>query len=775
MFMDGHPQRTTHRIQMRDETKANIPNMIPALPRGDKGDRQFYCCSMLTLFKPWRDGLDLKSRDKEWDQAYDDYEFSERQKELMSFFNIKYECHDARDDFRLQRLAMEKGASLPSWCNQETIEHFDTEDHMESILKHIDDGDGLDEVPEEYQIISKQTANKNRELAEMTDILKNSGWLDASVDGTSYEPPEKYKLPLNTIKHWSDLLTNKKKEMLAEKMKSMGKKKTDENGNEVNWDDFEENQVVIANEDYLKISAKMKTKDKKLIQHISDYNTLNEEQERAFNIIAAHSINQNSAQLSMYLGGMAGTGKSQVIKSLIYLFHARNEEYRFVVLAPTGSAAALVKGSTYHSVLGIRDNSGDEQLSKKSLNQIRDRLSGIQYIFIDEVSMMSCQDMYRISARLARTKGNIQDPFGGVNMIFAGDFAQLPPAMNSAPLYSGNVRNRIDNATTIKGQENAIGKALWHQVTTVVILKENMRQKSQTPEDAKLRQCLDNMRYRACTDEDIKFLNTLVAGRNETRKSLNQKRFRDVSVITGLNIHRDSLNGAGVERFAEDTNQTLEIFYSIDKAVVVDPSKSRRTKGSGKSVTQLPVSAFEQNILWNLPPSLSEQHAGKLQLCKGMPVMIKKNEATECCVTNGAEATVYDWNYTTLLDDRKVLTVLFVKLKNPPQNVKLDGLPENVVPLKRSGLTINCSMPNGKLKRFYREQVCVLINFGMSDYASQGRTRPDNVVDLNNCKTHQSYYTVLSRSASAEGTIILQSFDSNKIQNSSKLSLKETW
>jgi len=29
-----------------------------------------------------------------------------------------------------------------------------------------------------------------------------------------------------------------------------------------------------------------------------------------------------------------------------------------------------------------------------------------------------------------------------------------------------------------------------------------------------------------------------------------------------------------------------------------------------------------------------------LTLCKGMPVMIKRNEATECCVTNGAEAIV---------------------------------------------------------------------------------------------------------------------------------------
>ena len=51
----------------------------------------------------------------------------------------------------------------------------------------------------------------------------------------------------------------------------------------------------------------------------------------------------------------------------------------------------------------------------------------------------------------------------------------------------------------------------------------------------------------------------------------------------------------------------------------------------------------------------------------------------------------------------------------------------------------------------------------MTDYASQVHTHPNNVVDLSHCTTHQSYYTCLSRSASAEGMIIAQGFDSKKI------------
>jgi predicted type IV restriction endonuclease len=64
---------------------------------------------------------------------------------------------------------------------------------------------------------------------------------------------------------------------------------------------------------------------------------------------------------------------------------------------------------------------------------------------------------------------------------------------------------------TVQGQQAAIGKALWHEVTTVVILRENVWQRTQTPEDVELHTALENMRYAACTPEDIKFMKTQIA------------------------------------------------------------------------------------------------------------------------------------------------------------------------------------------------------------------------------------------------------------------------
>jgi hypothetical protein len=70
-----------------------------------------------------------------------------------------------------------------------------------------------------------------------------------------------------------------------------------------------------------------------------------------------------------------------------------------------------------------------------------------------------------------------------------------------------------------------------------------------------------------------------------------------------------------------------------------------------------------------------------------------------------------------------------------------------------------CLLLNDDQIPLSREKVLVLANFSMTDYSAQGRTRPQNPVDLNSCKTHQSYYTCLSRSSTVEGTIIVQGFD----------------
>jgi hypothetical protein len=103
-----------------------------------------------------------------------------------------------------------------------------------------------------------------------------------------------------------------------------------------------------------------------------------------------------------------------------------------------------------------------------------------------------------------------------------------------------------------------------------------------------------------------------------------------------------------------------------------------------------------------------------------------------------------------------VLNTLFIKLDKPAKTVKINRLSENVVPITKGSKNIECTFSSDLKKYIHRSQVWVLFNFSMTDYTSQGKTRPKNPVDLSNYRSHQSYYTCLSRNATANGTVIVQ-------------------
>src|SRR5215471_18389348 len=290
-------------------------------------------------------------------------------------------------------------------------------------------------------------------MREMENIVRNAGWLDKSPDGLpcmgNLTPviPDVFKDGMS----WRKDVLEKRKEVQEKKQVHV----PDTVDNDKDGKTFTSyDEVKIVDMSYL-------SKDFKAIggvveQEIIDTTVLefclNKEQERAFRIVANHATHGGEQKLNMYLGGMGGTGKSQVIKALIKFFEKRKESHRFIVLAPTGSAAALLSGSTYHSVLGINDKISN---NPKAFANIQSRLRGVDYIFFDEVSMLSCHDLYKISAQLAKAFNLHEVPFGGINIIFAGDFAQLPPAMNVPSLYSGKVGTHIQSRMTISEQEAA--------------------------------------------------------------------------------------------------------------------------------------------------------------------------------------------------------------------------------------------------------------------------------------------------------------------------------
>ena len=64
--------------------------------------------------------------------------------------------------------------------------------------------------------------------------------------------------------------------------------------------------------------------------------------------------------------------------------------------------------------------------------------------------------------------------------------------------------------------------------------------------------------------DDIVFLRSRIAGMQGDRPKLGNKRFRNVSILTAWNTHKDCINQLGIERFVAENGQPVSTFYSND-------------------------------------------------------------------------------------------------------------------------------------------------------------------------------------------------------------------
>ena len=114
--------------------------------------------------------------------------------------------------------------------------------------------------------------------------------------------------------------------------------------------------------------------------------------------------------------GKAGTGKSTVIKALVYLIsnHDRaflsNTSPSYEVLAPTGAAAVNINGKTIHSFLKISTGTFTE-LKGEALRNFQLQMAPLRFLIFDEYSMIGLKLMHKIETRCREGKGNSDEPF----------------------------------------------------------------------------------------------------------------------------------------------------------------------------------------------------------------------------------------------------------------------------------------------------------------------------------------------------------------------------
>ncbi len=126
---------------------------------------------------------------------------------------------------------------------------------------------------------------------------------------------------------------------------------------------------------------------------------------------------------NVFITGKAGTGKSYLIETIINWL--ADQEISYALLASTGISACHIGGVTMHSYFrlppAILSNPEDYQphINVRAVRRT-------EVLIIDEISMVPPEILDGLELAFRR-EGDGFSPWGGTQVIFLGDFFQLPP------------------------------------------------------------------------------------------------------------------------------------------------------------------------------------------------------------------------------------------------------------------------------------------------------------------------------------------------------------
>ena len=99
------------------------------------------------------------------------------------------------------------------------------------------------------------------------------------------------------------------------------------------------------------------------------------------------------------------------------------EKPRILLLTPTGVAVINRNGTTIHSGLEINVGGKLYPLSEQHRAALRNKLSEVRLIIIDEISMVSSVLFFQVNQRLTEIfRYSGKEPFAGLPVIVCGDF-----------------------------------------------------------------------------------------------------------------------------------------------------------------------------------------------------------------------------------------------------------------------------------------------------------------------------------------------------------------
>jgi ATP-dependent DNA helicase PIF1 len=327
---------------------------------------------------------------------------------------------------------------------------------------------------------------------------------------------------------------------------------------------------------------------------------------------------------NLFITGPGGTGKTRLIKHL--LNHTNSVNRTTAVCAMTGCAAILLNcgARTLHSWSGIKLAKGEKSKVITSVLKNKKAMTvwrAAKVLILDEVSMLS-RKIFEIIEGIARQARQSSSPFGGIQVVFTGDFFQLPP---------------IGTEGEPETEQFCFESPLWNSVFSKdnhVELKTMFRQTDPT-----YIHILQQVRYGNLDEEGCKML------RGYVNRKLDTEKLHGIvpTKLFALRIKTDMVNS---QMFAQLTGKEY-VFEMIQKKDCRTYLDTNRPLDIG--TLQASSKLSEQDMDYELSSITNSVPSPKLlRLKKGAVVMCTINLDMDAGICNGAQGVVVD-----ILESRK--------------------------------------------------------------------------------------------------------------------------
>ena len=433
--------------------------------------------------------------------------------------------------------------------------------------------------------------------------------------------------------------------------------------------------------------------------------------------------------------GGAGSGKSTVINivkqwvHLILQTSGDNPECPYIfVTAPTGTAAANVRGQTLHSAFGFNFGNEHFSLSDKKRDEKRTLLRNLRCIIIDEISMVKSDLLYQLDMRLREVTQKPDKIFGGVAIFAFGDLLQLRPIQ----------ARYIFEEPRCKDYQLGFYSGTHWQSFEVINLVENHRQ----DKDREYAEILNRIRVGNQTNQDIQHLETRI-------RQLGHPDLEGAMFISCTNKEVNKFNSIGLN--------ALETELVVVQAVNIHPT----IKNFKASVNSRGNIGTEKN---------ETPFREKLEMKIGARVMLTYNIDVMDCLTNGTRGEIVAFEKSKTGYVEKVI-IKFDDVCQGQQRRKGDKVTEKKYPgctaLERVMFQYSLGRKISSVSNTARViQFPLRLCFATTSHKFQGQTvcKPNKIViDLRTVFTAAMAYVMLSRVQEISQLFILGSVPVKKI------------